>query len=258
VSKEKHYLYPHLKVHNAVREKLNLEDIGISIFGLNKNGKYYSSKTVSRVLGGAKKHVGKDFFTSCYYGNSQDGRGTHSIDEPINTIPCKDTFVLHNIQYAYGNPVYSSVSEPLNATTTKPKAELVTWLWDTQYKNKGTSINDSCPTIIARQDKKPLSMATAVTESFIDHSIPVPGDCKARLELKAFMRKHGITDIKIRPLYDYELAAAQGFPDSYILDESSVTRSKKFIGNSVPPGQAEANNQALYNGIKNHFLKQAV
>lgn len=72
------------------------------------------------------------------------------------------------------------------------------------------------------------------------------------------MREHGITDIKIRSLHDYELARIQGFPESYILDEKSITRSKKFIGNSVCPGQAEANNNALYNGIKKHMLKEAV
>ncbi len=249
VSKEKHHLYLHLKLHNAVREKLELEDLGVSIFGLNKLGKYYESKTITRVHGGVEKFEGEEYFTSCYYGASQNGNGVHSIDNPLNTITTKDRFALHHIQYAYGKPTYSNLSETLQTITTVPKAELITttWLFDTQFRNVGSSINKPSPTIIARQDKKPLYIANA-TNGGVDHSIPKEGDCEARLKLKKFMREKGITDIKIRSLYDYELSRIQGFPEDYILDKS-ITRSKKFIGNSVCPGQAKANAEALYNGI---------
>lgn len=258
ISKEKHYLKPHLKVHNAVREKLNLKDVGVSIFGLNKLRKYYSSKTISRVLGGGKKFNGHHYFTSCYNGASQNGQGVHSINQPINTITTKDRFCLHHIQYAYGKPTYSKITEPLQTITTVPKPELVTtWLFDTQFKNFGSSIDRPCPTIIARQDKKPLYIVNALEENNIDQSIAVEGDCQARKELRQFMRENGIRDITIRQLYDYELAAAQGFPDTYILDEKSSTRSKKFIGNSVCPGHAKANSGALYSGLIEHILKEA-
>lgn len=53
-----------------------------------------------------------------------------------------------------------------------------------QFKNTGSSINKPCPTIIARQDKKPLYMATTTKNKEVDHSIPKEGDCKARLSLK--------------------------------------------------------------------------
>jgi len=259
VAKELHYLKPHLKIHNSVREKLNLEDVGVSIFGLNKLGRPYSSKTVSRVLGGGKKFNGKHHFTSCYYGASQNGQGVHGIDEPINTITTKDRFCLHHIQYAYGKPTYSKITEPLQTITTVPKPELVTtWLFDTQFNNLGSSIDRPCPTIIARQDKKPLYIVNALVENSIDQSIAVEGDCEARKELRIFMRDNNIRDITIRQLYDYELAGAQGFPKTYILDSKSSTRSKKFIGNSVCPGQAEANNNALYSGIKQYLLREAV
>lgn len=92
VSKEKHSLYPHLKVHNPVREKLDLQDHGVSVFGLNKNGVLYSSKTITRVLGGVQKFKDEEFFTSCYYGASQNGQGVHSINDPLNTITTKDRF----------------------------------------------------------------------------------------------------------------------------------------------------------------------
>ena len=254
IAKEKHYLKPHLKIHNAVREKLNLKDVGVSIFGLNGNGNYYASKTVSRVLGGVKKLKGKEHFVSCYYGASQNGQGVHTIEEPLRTVTTKDAFCVHHVQYAYGNPTYSKITEPLQAITTVPKPEVVfTWLFDTQFNNLGSSIDRSCPTIIARQDKKPLYIANALIQNNIDQSIPQKGDCKARKELRQYMRENGIRDITIRQLYDYELAAAQGFPDTYILDEKSTTRSKKYIGNSVCPGHAKANSDALYNGILEYF-----
>lgn len=259
VKREKKHLFPHLQVHNSVREKLNLQDYGNSIFGLNKQGKLYSPKTIARTFEGVKKFKHEMVFTSCYYGSSQNGQGVHDLNRPLNTIRTKDTFALHHIQYAYGKPTFSSLDSPLQPITTVPKPELATliWLFDTQFNNKGSSINKSCPTIIAIQDKKPLYKATAIKGNEIDHSIDAVGDCKVRLALKKYMRDHGITDIKIRQLYDYELAAAQGFPTTYILDKST-TRSKKFIGNSVCPGQAKANNNALYNGLLNHVTKIAV
>ncbi|SED10173.1 DNA (cytosine-5)-methyltransferase 1 [Tenacibaculum sp. MAR_2009_124] len=259
IAKEKHHLNPKLKIHNAVRDKLNLADHGNSIFGLNKNGKKYTSNTIWRTLGGVKKFIGEKHFISSYYGASKNGQGVYKIDQPLNTITCKDRFAYHYVQYAYGKPVYSSTEEPLQTITTVPKQELVStsWLFDTQFKNKGSSIHKPCPTIIARQDKKPLYLANALSVGTIDHSLPIVDDCEARRALREFMRKHGIVDIKIRQLYDYELAAAQGFPSDYILDKSS-TRSKKFIGNSVSPGQAKANNKALYEALINSELKCAI
>lgn len=252
---DKKNMKPGLKPWNPVYKKLNLTDIGVSLFGLTKLNKPYSENTFDRVFGGLKKYKNEGYFLSTYYGASKNGQGVYSINDPINTIPCNDRFAIHHIQYTYSNAMWSKMEDPLNTTTQVPKAELITsiWLFDTQFKNTGSSLNGSCPTIIARQDKKPLSIASAVRKDKVDNSIPKEGDSERVLELKAYMREHGIKDIKIRGLYDYELAAAQGFKPYYILDESSSTRSKKFIGNSVCPDQAEANAQALFGGVVNYF-----
>lgn len=259
VSSDKAHLFPKLKPHKPVYEKLNLNDVGASVFGLTKQNKVYSPKTITRVLGGLKKFKNEGYFLSSYYGTSQNGQGTYSVTEPLNTITTKDRFSLHHIQYAYSNAMYSRIDQPLGTITTVPKAELITtsWLFDTQFKNTGSSINRPCPTIIARQDKKPLYLATATRVKQIDNSAPKKGDSKEVLELKEYMRENRITDITIRSLYDYELAIIQGFPTTYILDKSS-TRSKKFIGNSVCPNQALANSNALYSGIVESKLKQAI
>lgn len=258
VSRKKSHLFPELEIHKPVKEVLNLKNEGNSIFGLNKNGKKYVDPTVTRVTQGAKKSLkeynmlnvdGKvmHLFLSAYYGASQNGQGISSIEEPCNTLTTKDRFALHHIQYAYGKPTYSSIEEPAGTIVTNPKHELVTmnWLFDTQYNRISNSVEKPCPTIIARQDKKPLYLASATNTPFVDNSIENKQDSKAVKELKVFMRENGITDIKIRALEIDELLRIQGFPEDYIL-HGGKTRAKKYIGNSVVPGVAEHFGKTIY------------
>jgi len=288
ITRKKHHLSPHLKIHNAVKDKLNLQNEGVSIFGLNKTGKPYVPATFWRVYYGLLKFYNEGCFTirynggdmsnknrsvheplgciltnnthslirpvfmTSYYGASKDGNGVHSIQEPCNTLTTKDRFALHHLQYAYGKPTYSWIDDPSQSITTNPKNELVTtkWLFDTQFKNIGSSLNRPCPTIIARQDKKPLYLAsTSSVTRFVDNSVMTPSDDEVKARLRLFMRTHGITDVLIRSLELDELKRIQGFPDDYIL-EGGKTRAMKYIGNSVCPGQARANAESLYEGIK--------
>ena len=52
------------------------------------------------------------------------------------------------------------------------------------------------------------------------------------------MRKHDITDVKIRMLFLMELMRIQGFPADYILTGKKEDKLK-FIGNSVVPLMAK-------------------
>lgn len=252
VSRKKIHLHPDLKPYKAVKDVLDLDDVGKSIFGLNGNGKHYVDKTITRAFAGVKKTIEENetAFLASYYGKSQNGQGIRSINEPCDTITTKDRFVKHHIQYAFGNSYYTSIEEPAGSVMTNPKHELVTthWLYDTQYKRTYCSVNKPSPVVIARQDKTPLSIAKASNFSLVDHSIELPTDSKARKEIKAFMRKHGIMDITIRPLNVVELLRIQGFPEDYIL-LGGVTRAKKYIGNSVVPGIAEALGNEIYNSL---------
>ena len=275
--------YPNLLPHNPVKEMLDLEDEGQSLFEKNKSGNYYVTATFSRVYYGLLKFhkeglfrirynggdmrekskslnkplgtilcnsthsIVKPIFLTSYYGASQDGNGVHSLESACPTITTKDRFVLHHLQYCYGKPYYSKIDEPSGTLTTTPKGELVTtkWLFDMQFSNVGSSINRTAPTIIARQDKKPLYLASANNYGWIDYSQPHPDDCDVKKQLKEFMRQHGIIDIKIRPLKVEELKRIQGFPEEYKLVRGK-TKAKKQIGNAVVPVQAMANAQALY------------
>lgn len=294
VSKKKQHLYPDLKLHNAVKEKLNFQNEGKSIFGLTQRGKEYSTATFWRVYhgfvkfhkegcftirynGGNLKEKSKSVnaplgtiltnnthslvqpvFLTSYYGQSKNGNGVHSLDEPCNTLTTKDRFAIHFIQYAYGNSCYSSIEEPAQTITVNPKHELITtkWLFDTQFNRVGNSIHKPCPTIIARQDKKPLYMASANNYSAVDHSIPKQNDNEVKTLLRSFMRTHGISDIKIRPLEVEELLKIQGFPEDYNL-KGGKTRAKKYIGNSVCPPMAKAISKALLESVIKHQKKVA-
>lgn len=261
ISKNKTHLNPTLKPHKAVKEKLNLHIEGNSLFGLNLRGKPYVEATFERVYYGLIKFYNEGYFTirynggcmkeksksinnafatiltgnvhglvkpifiTSYYGASKNGQGVHSLEEPCNTITTKDRFALHHI-------------------------ESRKWLFDTQYKRVGMSINKPAPTIIARQDKKPIYLASTTNSVFIDNSIEVPGESEIKQKLRSFMRENGITDIKIRSLQLDELKRIQGFPEDYIL-EGGKTRAMKYIGNSVVPEMAEALANAIVKGFNN-------
>lgn len=295
VSKKKHHLFPELLLHNPVHKKLNLLNEGVSLFGLNKNGVLYTEATFWRVYYGLLKFYKEGYFTirynggnpanksnsltkplgtiltnnthslikpiflTSYYGQSKNGQGVYSLEEPCRTIATKDTFALHHIQYAYGKPVYSKLEEPLNTLTSIPKAELVStkWIYDNQFGRIGCSINKPCPTIIARQDKKPLYLASTTNISTIDQSIHQPEDNEVKIHLRIFMRENGITDIKIRSLELDELKRIQGFPNDYILC-GGKTRAMKYIGNSVCPEQSEALGKSIYKGIINYDKEKKV
>lgn len=293
VKKEKHHLYPDLKIHNKVREYLHLNIHGNSLFGLTKNGKPYAVNTIKRVYYGLIKYWKEGYFTirynggdmsnksksindplgciltnnthslvkpifiTSYYGNSQNGQGVHSLDEPNRTIPCNDTFALQHLQYAYGKATYSSMDEPSGTNMANPKQELVTvlkplqFLFDTQYDRVKCDIDRPGPTVIARQDKKPLYVASACHKGNVDHSAWREDDPLHLMLLRTFMREYGIVDIKIRSLFIDELSKIQGFPDDYIF-KGTETDIKKYIGNSVNPDTAEALCGSIYNAIEKY------
>ncbi|QQV91463.1 DNA methyltransferase [Tenacibaculum phage Gundel_1] len=249
VTKKKQHLFPNLKPHKAVKEVLDLDNCGISVFGKNKRGKNYVDATITRTHAGVKKTLKEKQteFLSAYYGASQNGQGITGMDEPCNTLTTKDRFALHHIQYAYSNAYYTSIEKPAGTILTNPKHELVTtkWLYDTQYDRVCCSVEKPSPVIIARQDKTPLSIGFAKNFSIVDHSVELPTDTNARKNLKSFMRSNQIKDITIRPLLEKELLRVQGFPEDYIL-LGGVTRAKKYIGNAVVPGMAEVIGNEIY------------
>jgi len=307
-----------LKPWKAVRDLLDLNDEGRSIFGLTKMNKPYSENTLKRILeglhkfekeglfikkyysgrpagkvtsvndplgtitclnnqavvqpvfikrynGGDPKHkthsadeplgtiltnrthgLVKPVFLTSYYGNG----GANSVEEPLNTITTKERHAAQFIDYDYSNPTSSSIDAPAGTITTTPKHKLLSaqWIVDTQFSNKGRSIDQPGPTLIAKMDKKPLYLISASEKVNVDKSFIKRSDSKTAMEIKRFMAKHRMLEIKIRMLHVEELKAIQGFPKDYELT-GTKTNQLKFIGNSVVPLMAQKLIEVNFNSL---------
>lgn len=109
-----------------------------------------------------------------------------------------------------------------------------------------TSIETSCPVIVARQDKAPLLLVNALKGmigsdiiNFLDEddwNCIYDNELKKTksVELIEVMLEYGISDIKMRMLKVSELKVIQGFDADYKL-YGNQSDQKKFIGNSVVP-----------------------
>ena len=229
------------------------------------------------------------------YLDKQYGTGVPaSVDEPcptLETVPKVKPVAVHFLDNQYGQSRCSSAEAPSGTLTVNPKQALVKavlapWLMQTNYGNVGQTIGEpaktitadrhwtyllnpqfSCPgnsvdapapTVIARQDKKPLSLASARTAgphpSFIRETPEgllyeiYASDPEILREIKLFMAAYGIVDITMRMLRIKELKRIQGFPEDYILI-GSQEEQKKFLGNAVVTVMAKAWCEALVAGL---------
>lgn len=198
-----------LPLWEPVRDILQLEEEGVSIFGLNGRNKPWATKTMLRVYKGMKKSVelGDEFLIS-YYGNGN----SHTLNKPCNTLTTKERYAKVHMKRK--------------------------WLVDTQYDNTGRSLNKPCQTLIAKMNKKPIYLISSNSNGETDNSVEKIGVRPIERLMRYYMRKHGISDVKIRMLFLEELMEIQGFPKNYILTGTKEDKLK-FIGNSVVPLMAE-------------------
>lgn len=278
-----------LKPWKAVKELLDLDDEGRSIFGLTKLNKPYSENTLKRIYAGLQKFSKEGLFLKRYNGGCHEYRCTsateplstivtnprhavvnpvfltsyygngnsHSVDEPCNTLTTKERYAAHFINYDYSKPTHSSIEDPAGTITTTPKHNLVSahWLVDTQFSNKGKSITEPAQTLIARMDKKPIYLISAnqkLSCGDLEREFRNPTE-KSIVE---FMQQHCIADIKIRMLKISELKKIQGFPEEFKLT-GTKTNQLKFIGNSVVPLMAQKLVETNYSALES-YLRVAI
>jgi DNA (cytosine-5)-methyltransferase 1 len=106
------------------------------------------------------------------------------------------------------------------------------------YNN--SSINYPCPTLVCNSSPRLVKVELGDT-----HSISFDNTDKSILNnIKSYMIKHGISDIKTRPLTWYESMRIQGFPIDYILI-GSASKRKKLIGNAVEVNMSRVLCEAL-------------
>lgn len=239
-----------LQQWKAVKDVLNLEEEGVSIFGLNANNKPFATNTLKRLYYGLKKQTEQKIFLTSYYGNGT----SHSIEEPCNTLTTKERYAAHFINYDYSKNTNTSIDSVAGTITTIPKHKLVTskFLIDTQFSNTGKSIDKPCPTLIAKMDKKPMYLISSNAKDTVDNSIEKQGVRPIERLLRYYMRKHGILDIKIRMLFLEELLRIQGFPEDYVL-EGTKSDKLKFIGNSVVPLMAQKLTESNYEALEDYY-----
>ena len=196
----------------------------------------------------------KNEFLQGYYGNGQ----THSIENPSPTITTKDRYAKVKylmLNYSNGSNV-RTIDGPAATIVNNDKHNLVdAFLYNPQFNNKGNAVNIPSPVIIARQDKKPLSLVVCNYDS--GFSIPIyEGESETMIKIKHFMAHYGITDIKMRMLMVKELLQIQGFKPDYKL-VGTQTDKKKFIGNSVEVNTAKAIFEAHHEAMTQINFKAA-
>ncbi len=232
-----------LEPWKAVKDVLNLEEEGVSVFGNSKKGKPFADNTLKRVYYGLKKFHTEGVFVRRYNGGAVNPEEkSKSANRPLGTILSNNTHAVVKPKFLtsyYGNGTHHSVEDPCNTLTTKERyalhsVEKKKWLVDTQFSNRGRSIDEPCQTLIARMDKKPVYMISSNPDEQIDNSVEKPGVRAIERLMRYYMRKHGIADVKLRMLFLEELKRIQGFPDDYILTGTKKDKLK-FIGNSVVP-----------------------
>lgn len=196
-------------------------------------------------------------FLHSYYGNG----GVHSENEPCPTVSTHDRFGKIRAEFMldqqYGNSKPRSIQEPAGTVTAVPKLALVetSFIFNPQFKSAGNSIENPCPVIIARQDKRPLSLVSCIIDENEIFQIPIyKSDSEIMIKIKVFMAHYGITDIKMRMLKIVELLQIQGFPRNYQLFGKQKDQ-KKFIGNAVEVTMAWSIMQV--SARKNNLLKIA-
>lgn len=247
-------------------------------FGGSPDGKSSSVDAPAGTITTVDHHA----FVSAYYGNGFNS----SLDRPAPTITTKDRLMLVQpfIDQQFGNGRPASANRPLGAITTTPKYNLVTpWIMNTNFGNVGSSLDvpaqtvtanrkwhylmnpqfasagastdKPCFTLIARMDKRPPQLVTAVTDgrtlpSFIRQEGNTlvyeiyADDSPMMVQIKEFMALYGLVDIKMRMLRIPELKRIMGFPENYVLIGTQADQ-KKFIGNAVEVTMARVICEAL-------------
>lgn len=184
------------KPWKAVREVLDLDDDGASIFGRKKP---LCEKTLERIYAGLVKFVagGKKQHEAWILKYNSMNKGNHhnapSIDEPCPTVACQNRLGLVKCQFLskqfsgdpsgknididqpagtvtckdhhafvtayYGNGFNTSIDEPSPTVVTKDRLSLVTTKFmDNQYgKGKPTSIDVPSPTLLNNPKQKIVS-----------------------------------------------------------------------------------------------------
>ncbi|WP_312554921.1 DNA cytosine methyltransferase [Empedobacter brevis] len=153
-----------IKKHKAVREILDLEDKGVSIF---ERKKPLAENTLKRIYAGLEKFVanGDNVFTKRYNGGSVGTEyKSNSLNKPMGTILSNNTHALVFVSnYKSGHPSSKnhSIDLPIGTVSTIPTQSVVSL--QTYYGNGGIHTIDTAAPTVTTKDR-----IAKVDVSFID------------------------------------------------------------------------------------------
>lgn len=225
-----------LKKWRAIRECLDFDDIGRSVFNRPKP---LAEKTMRRIADGMRKYCGIDLqpFLVKMYGTGK----SNNIDKPIRAQTCvrKDYICTPFVVDHTNNGKARSVDKPIPAQTTKDHVSLITpMVLGQQGGAECRPVDKPVPTIatsgairlitpfvvdnanggIIRGADEPMNTVTVKDQ---------------HMGVFPMLEDGRIIDIFIRMLKPKELAAAHSFPADYVLTGNRGQQIKQ-IGNSVP------------------------
>lgn len=216
-------MFHHYKKWKAVREVLDLNEEGTSIFAKRKP---LCERTLERIYAGLVKFVARGkkqheaWILKYNSMNQQNHHNAPSIEDPCPTVAVQNRLGLVKLNFLSkqfsGDPMSKnqSVEQPAGAVT------LVT-----------AEHGEICTAIF--EDDSPMTK-----------------------KIKKFMAMYGIIDIKMRMLNIQELKRIMGFPEDYTLIGTQAEQ-KKFIGNAVEVNMSRVLCEALCQSVVK-FSKIAV
>lgn len=278
-------MFGNLKPWKPVKEVLELEDEGKSIFDREKP---LVDRTLERIYAGLIKFVagGKDAFLVKYNSMNQGGKYTPpSIDEPCPVVATQNRLGVAKVQFLCkhfsGDPSGKNVSVdgPCGTITTKDHHSVVSTQFIDAYYGNGHehSIELPAPTIttvdrfsLVTADKFLMNPSYTSSGGSVDNPcftlvarmdkvppyivttekgdiavVVYDSDTPTVKKIKEFMAMYGIVDIKMRMLNVGELKRIMGFGSEYTL-VGTQAEQKKYIGNAVEVNMATALCLALY------------
>lgn len=189
------------------------------------------------------------------------GGGNARVDQPMGTLLTTErhavvsAFIAKHYDQPGGNPLAGApITDPLPTMTTKAcQINAVACHLEVFRQNRaGADIQEPVPTLTSGGGKGGGTMA--LVAAFLVHYYGTGGQSQDLREPLATIvsrartglvtvtvegQEYAVVDIGMRMLTPEELAAAQGFPSSYILTGTKAEKIKR-IGNSVCPPVAAA------------------
>lgn len=224
-----------LKKWRAIRECLDFDDIGKSVFNRPKP---LAEKTMMRIADGMMKYCGIDLhpFLVKMYGTGK----SNSIDKPISTITAGGEHVDH-----FNGGEAERTDRPIGTQTTHARYSLVTPMVLGQQGGAECRPIDCPAPMIATSGAIRLITPFVVDNANggiirgADEPMNTVTVKDQHMGVFPMLADGRIIDIYIRMLKPSELAAAHSFPADYVLTGNRGQQIKQ-IGNSVPVMTAAA------------------